>query len=133
MLVDSIDGVVEQYHIPPAFLGTILLPIVGNACEHASAIRMAIQDKMSISIGIAVGSSTQIALFVVPFAVILGWVLDQPMDLNFRALNAVIMIMSVLITWSIVEDGKSNWLVGFMLMVAYVIVCVLYWYIPSNL
>ena len=59
--------------------------------------------------------------------------MDQPMDLNFRPLNTVIMIMSVLITWSIVEDGKSNWLVGFMLMVAYVIVCVLYWYIPSNL
>jgi Ca2+:H+ antiporter len=133
VLVDPIDGVVSQYHIPPAFLGTILLPIVGNACEHASAIRMAIQDRMSISIGIAVGSSTQISLFVVPFAVILGWVLDQPMDLNFRPLNTVIMILSVLITWSIVADGTSNWLVGFMLMVAYLIVCVLYWFIPSNL
>ena len=133
VLVDSIDGVIKQYHIPPAFLGTILLPIVGNACEHASAIRFAYQDKMSISIGIAVGSSTQIALAVVPFAVIMGWIIDQPMDLNFRPLNTVIMLMSVLITWSIVSDGTSNWLLGFMLMVAYLIVCVLYWFIPSNL
>jgi Ca2+:H+ antiporter len=133
VLVDSIDGVIEQYHIPRAFLGTILLPIVGNACEHASAIRFAYQDKMSISIGIAVGSSTQIALAVVPFAVIMGWIIDQPMDLNFRPLNTVIMLMSVLIAWSIVSDGTSNWLLGFMLMVAYLIVCVLYWFIPSNL
>jgi Ca2+:H+ antiporter len=83
LLVESLGEVVEQMGISSHFIGIVLLPIVGNACEHASAIRFAIQDKPGLSIGIAVGSSTQISLFVVPFSVIFGWYLDQPMDLNF--------------------------------------------------
>merc|ERR1719343_483869 len=75
-LVASVEGVVAGAHMPESFIGIILMPIVGNACEHASAIRFAIQDKPGLSIGIAVGSSTQISLFVVPFAVLVGWLID---------------------------------------------------------
>merc|ERR1711977_12262 len=83
LLVECLGEVVEQVGISSHFIGIILLPIVGNACEHASAIRFAIQDKPGLSIGIAFGSSTQIALFVVPFSVLCGWCMNQPMDLNF--------------------------------------------------
>merc|ERR1712232_657659 len=73
MLVASLEGVVEGLGVSQHFIGIILLPIVGNACEHASAIRFAVMDKPGLSIGIAVGSSTQISLFVVPFSVLMGW------------------------------------------------------------
>merc|ERR1719436_2113161 len=82
IIVDSIDGLVAEWGVPEAFVGVILLPIVGNACEHASAIRMAWSNKMATAIAIAVGSSTQIALFVMPFSVIAGWVLRQELDFN---------------------------------------------------
>merc|ERR1712157_459624 len=76
-LVAAIEPVVERSGISANFIGIILLPFAGNACEHASAIRFAMQDRPGLSIGIAVGSSTQIALFVVPFTVVMGWFLDQ--------------------------------------------------------
>lgn len=131
-LVGSIDGLVESWGLGKAFIGIILLPIVGNACEHAGAVRMAMYDKVDITIGIAVGSSTQIALFVVPFAVLVGWAVDQPMDLDLGALNTTIMMMAVLITFSVVSDGSTNWLEGFMLMIAYVVVATLFWFLPES-
>jgi len=131
-LVDSIDGLVDSWGLGKGFIGVILLPIVGNACEHAGAVRMAVYDKMDITIGIAVGSSTQIALFVVPFAVIVGWAIDQPMDLDLGALHTTIMMMAVLITFSVVSDGTTNWLEGFMLMIAYLVVATLFWFLPEN-
>merc|ERR1712232_686231 len=87
LLVISIEGVTEKAAMSQHFIGIILLPIVGNACEHAAAVRFAVQDKMGLSVSIAVGSSTQIALFVVPFAVLVGWAIDRDMDLNFGQLN----------------------------------------------
>lgn len=130
ILVEAIEGVTRDAKINPHFIGIILLPIIGNACEHAAAIRFAMQDKPGLSIGIAVGSSTQIALFVVPFSVIVGWVIGQPMDLNFGALNTTVMTLSVIVVLSMVVDGKSNWLQGYLLCCAYVVVAILYWHLP---
>merc|ERR1719331_3662633 len=122
LLVETLGEVVEQMGISSHFIGIILLPIVGNACEHASAIRFAIQDKPGLSIGIAVGSSTQISLFVVPFSVIMGWMLDQNMDLNFGLLNVTVMSMSVVVVLSIIVDGQATWLHGYLLASAYFVV-----------
>mmetsp|Transcript_30816 Transcript_30816/g.89577 ORF Transcript_30816/g.89577 Transcript_30816/m.89577 type:complete len:497 (-) Transcript_30816:80-1570(-) len=133
MLVGAIEHVVEHCGIPARFIGIILLPFAGNACEHASAIRFAMQDRPGLSIGIAVGSSTQIALFVVPFTVVAGWGLGQEMDLVFGAMNTAVMILSVLVVLTLVIDGRSNWLKGFMLCTAYVFCAVLYWYMPPPL
>jgi Ca2+:H+ antiporter len=127
MLVGAIEEVVEKSTISSSFIGIILLPFAGNACEHASAIRFAIQDRPGLSIGIAVGSSTQIALFVVPFSVIAGKLMDQPMDLVFGSLNTTVMILSVLVALALVIDGRSNWLKGFMLCTAYTFEGILYW------
>merc|ERR1719440_2108528 len=130
---DSLHEVVEQMGISTHFIGIILLPIVGNACEHASAIRFAIQDKPGLSIGIAVGSSTQISLFVVPFSVLMGWCLDKRMDLDFGAVNTTVVCISVVVVLSIVVDGSATWLQGYLLVSAYYVVAVLYWHLPDKM
>ncbi|CAJ1351176.1 unnamed protein product [Effrenium voratum] len=132
LLVDSIEDMTENAHMGEHFIGIILLPIVGNACEHAAAVRFAMQDKPGLSIGIAVGSSTQIALFVVPFSVLVGWCIDRPMDLNFGALNVTVMTLSVIVVLSMVVDGQSNWLQGYLLCAAYAVIAVLFWYVPNS-
>jgi len=115
-LVDSIDGIVDEWGIGKAFIGIVLLPIVGNACEHA----------------IAIGSSTQVALFVVPFSVIIGWALGQPMDLAFGSMHTTVMLFAVLIAFSITTDGSTNWFEGWMLMVAYAVIATLFWFVPEE-
>jgi len=132
LLVDSIENMTADAHMGEHFIGIILLPIVGNACEHAAAVRFAMQDKPGLSIGIAVGSSTQIALFVVPFSVLVGWCIDRPMDLNFGALNVTVMTLSVIVVLSMVVDGQSNWLQGYLLCAAYAVIAVLFWYVPNS-
>lgn len=136
-LSDALEGALEGSIMSKAFVGIILLPIVGNACEHAAAIRFAMQDKMGLSVGIAVGSSVQISLCVVPFAVLVGWALGdapngQNMNLDFGLLNITVMTLSVLILLSIIVDGKSNWMEGYMLCTVYCIVAILYWYLPGH-
>jgi len=133
LLVESLGEVVQQLHISSHFIGIILLPIVGNACEHAAAIRFAVQDKPGLSIGIAVGSSTQIALFVVPLSVLIGWALGQPMDLNLGSLNTTVMSIGVIVVLSIVVDGSATWLQGYLLISAYYVVGVLYWHLPDKM
>jgi len=133
ILVGAIEGVTAKNHVGPHFIGIILLPIIGNACEHTAAVRFGIKDKLGLSIGIAIGSSTQIALFVVPFAVLVGWACNRPMDLNFGQLNTSIMTVSVVVILSMVVNGNSNWLQGYLLMAAYLVVAVCYWYLPGEI
>jgi len=131
-LVESIDGLAEQWGLGRPFIGIVLLPVVGNACEHAGAVRMAIVEKVDITIGIAVGSSTQISLLVVPFAVLVGWMIDREMDLNFGAMDSTVLVFAVLISFSIITDGMSTWLEGYMLLMAYAIIATLYWFFPET-
>jgi len=133
MLVDAIGGVTEKAHISKHFIGVVLLPIVGNACEHAAAVRFAMQDKLGLAVSIAVGSSTQIALFVVPFSVLAGWYMDGPMDLAFGALSTSVITFSVIVVLAMVVDGQSNWLQGYLLCSVYAIIAVMYWYLPDDL
>ena len=97
-LVDSIDSIVEEVHISKTFIGLILLPIVGNAAEHVTAVVVAWKDKMDLAIGVAIGSSMQIALLVTPFLVVLGWIIGQPMTLHFETFETVVFFLSVLVT-----------------------------------
>jgi len=132
VMVNAIEGLVDDWGVPEDFVGVILLPIVGNACEHLSAVRMAYNNKVATAIAISIGSSTQIAIFVMPFAVIVAEILGQPLDLNIHMSGLAVMFLSVLVVFSIVLDGKSNWLEGFMLALAYCLVAVLYWYTPGS-
>ena len=113
-LVDSIDSLVETAHISKTFVGLVLIPIVGNAAEHVTAIVVALKDKMDLAMGVAVGSSLQIALLVTPFLVILGWIIDQPMTLHFQTFETVVFFLSVLVVTYVIQDGRSNYLEGAM-------------------
>lgn len=126
-LVDSVEGITEAFGISEQFIGVILLPIVGNAAEHLTAVDVALKNKMDLSLGVALGSSSQIAMLVVPFTVIAGWVIGVPMDLNFRPLGTGILLLTVLIVGSLTSDGESNWLEGAMLMAAYVMIAITFW------
>merc|ERR1712061_680715 len=124
-LVDSIDSVSNDYHLPRAFIGIILIPIAGNAAEHFTAVSAAYKGKMDLTIGIAVGSSSQVALFVVPFSVIIGWFYDQPMTLCFRGFDTGMLLLSVFLVSAVLQDGSANWLEGLMLLVTYLMVAVI--------
>mmetsp|Transcript_105095 Transcript_105095/g.338940 ORF Transcript_105095/g.338940 Transcript_105095/m.338940 type:complete len:415 (-) Transcript_105095:217-1461(-) len=128
-LVGSVEGMTEKLGVSRSFIGTVLLPIVGNAAEHATAVTVAWKDKMDLSLGVALGSSAQIALLVVPFTVIVGWIIDVPMDLNFHPVNTGILLITVLIVGMLTSDGESNWLEGAMLLAAYLLVGVTFWFI----
>jgi Ca2+:H+ antiporter len=91
------------------FIGLILLPIVGNAAEHWTAVSVSVKDRLNLSISVAVGSSIQIALFVVPFIVTLGWILHRPMTLFFDPFESAALFVSVLTVNYAIQDGKSNW------------------------
>lgn len=112
-MTDAIDPITKPCGpLPRTFVGLILLPIVGNAAEHATAVTVAVKDKMDLAIGVAVGSSMQIALLVIPFVVILGWILgthNPDMNLAFDAFQIILLFVSVLLVNYLIQDGKSHW------------------------
>ncbi|KZS90037.1 calcium/proton exchanger [Sistotremastrum niveocremeum HHB9708] len=113
-LVASIEEVAEQYHIPMAFIGTILLPIVANAAEHVTSVWMAMKQKTSLTISICVGSSIQIATFVIPLLVVIGWITGHNLTLYFAHFETIILFVSVLLVTLLLADGKSNYMEGTM-------------------
>lgn len=129
-LVDSIEEVSEQYGLSQTFIGVILMPIVGNAAEHATAVTAAYKGMMDLALGVAVGSSTQIALFVVPCAVMFGWIFDQPMNLNFTVFDTTCQMLTVFLVSQVLSHGETNWLYGAMLCTVYLFIAVQTLYIP---
>jgi Ca2+:H+ antiporter len=117
-LVDGIDSVVETAHISKTFIGLILIPIVGNAAEHVTAVVVAYKNKMDLAIGVAIGSSLQIALFVTPFLVVLGWIMDRNMTLHFETFETVAFFLAALVVTLLIQDGKSNYLEGVLCIVS---------------
>ncbi|EGW30898.1 uncharacterized protein SPAPADRAFT_62809 [Spathaspora passalidarum NRRL Y-27907] len=132
-LVGSIDEIVETTGLSKTFIGLIVIPIVGNAAEHVTAIIVAMKDKMDLAIGVAVGSSLQIANFVTPFMVLIGWAIDVPMSLYFSTFETAILFVSVFITNLVILDGESNWLEGAMLLSMYLIAALAFFYHPDEM
>ncbi|MGK7886601.1 MAG: calcium/proton exchanger [Crocosphaera sp.] len=130
LLVNSLEQATSSLGLTPLFTGVILLPIVGNAAEHATAVTVAMKNKMDLSMSVAVGSSLQIALFVAPVLVIAGWFLGQPMDLDFNPFELVSVAVAVLITNSISSDGRSNWLEGTLLLATYIVIGLAFYFHP---
>ncbi|CAN3367516.1 vacuolar calcium ion transporter [Diutina catenulata] len=131
-LVGSIDDIVEKTGLSKTFIGLILIPIVGNAAEHVTAIVVAMKNKMDLAIGVAVGSSIQITLFVTPFMVLVGWAIDVPMSLYFSTFETAIAFVAVFITALVLGDGESNWLEGTMLLSTYLIIAIAFFYYPDQ-
>ncbi|KAH7866037.1 hypothetical protein Vadar_014634 [Vaccinium darrowii] len=121
-LVDAIQGASDSWKMPVAFISVILLPIVGNAAEHASAIMFAMKDKLDITLGVAIGSSTQISMFVIPFCVVVGWLMGKPMDLNFQLFETATLFITVIVVAFMLQEGTSNYFKGLMLILSYLIV-----------
>lgn len=130
-LVGAIDEVAQQYHIPKAFIGTILLPIVGNMAEHLTAVWMASKGKMEISLGIAIGSSIQISVGMIPILVLVGWAVKQPLTLYFETFETVILVAAVFLVNTLVQDGKSNYMEGAMLCSLYAVAALSFWVSPE--
>ncbi|KAK2063571.1 calcium/proton exchanger [Colletotrichum caudatum] len=132
-MVSSIDYVTKQGGISEEFVGLILLPIVGNAAEHATAVTVAIKDKMDLAIGVAVGSSMQVALFLIPMLVIIGWGMgNDAMTLSFDQFQVAVLFVAVLLVNYLISDGKSHWLEGLQLICLYAIIATCSWWYPAS-
>ncbi|KAI0306422.1 Calcium/proton exchanger [Multifurca ochricompacta] len=121
-LVASIEETANRFEIPKSFIGLILLPIVANAAEHVTSVWMAMKDKMELTIGICIGSSIQIATFVVPLLVVVGWISGHELTLFFDDFETVAFFVSVLLVNLLIQDGKSNYMEGLMLITLYLVI-----------
>ena len=115
----SIEGAASTWGLPMAFISAILLPVAGNAAEHASAIIFAAKNRLDVTLGIAIGSATQIAMFGIPLLVTIGWIWNFPLDLDFQVFEVGCIIMSVLMASFIMLDGQSHWMQGALLLITY--------------
>lgn len=118
-LVDTIEGAAPAWGVPLAFVATVVLPVVGNASEHASAVLFALKDRPGLSCGIALGSSAQISAFLVPLCVLAGAVFSQPLSLDIGPFEAVSFLTAALLVAVVVADGRSTALRGMVLVAAY--------------
>jgi Ca2+:H+ antiporter len=132
ILVGSIEHAAHSFGMTSVFVGVIVVAIVGNAAEHSTAIMVSMKNRMDLSLGIAVGSSVQIALFVAPLLVFLSYLIGPvPMDLVFSPAEVIAIALSVLITSQIAGDGESNWLEGVQLLAVYMIMGIVFYFLPE--
>ena len=129
VLVSSVEITIKKFGFSEMFVGAIIVGVVGNAAEHSSAIMLARKDKLDLSIGIAAGSGTQVAIFVVPILVIAGIVVNRNFNLVFTIYELAVVFLSAIILNLIAHDGKSNWFEGIMLTAVYIIVAVGFFFI----
>ena len=131
VLVAQIDATKQALGLSELFLGVIVIAIIGNAAEHAAAIFFALENKMDLSLGIAIGSSVQIALLVAPLLVFYSWIIHRPMSLLFVPLEMVGIALAVLILDMICSDAETTWFEGVQLLAVYVILAVAFYFVPA--
>jgi Ca2+:H+ antiporter len=134
ILVGSVEEAAVAFGMTRVFVGVIVVAVIGNAAEHSTAVLMAMKNRMELALGIAIGSSLQIALLVGPLLVILShFIGPRNMDLVFTPAEVLAVFVSVLITGQIASDGKSNWLEGVQLIAVYVILALVFFFLPEAL
>jgi Ca2+:H+ antiporter len=132
LLVGTVEPAAEKFGMSRIFVGVIVVAIVGNAAEHSTAMLVAVKDRMDLSLGIAIGSSVQVALFVAPVLVLLSYLIaPRPMDLVFSSPEVVAVALAVAITWQMSADGESNWLEGAQLLALYLILALMFYFLPD--
>lgn len=131
-LVGAVEAARQSLGVTEVFVGVIIVAIVGNAAEHSTAITMAMKNKMDLALGIAVGSSLQIALFVAPVLVFASYAFPHPLNLEFTIPEIVAVVIAAFVTDQIAGDGESNWLEGIQLLALYVILGVLFYFLPGS-
>jgi Ca2+:H+ antiporter len=132
VLVGSVEVASKSLGMTDLFVGLVVVAIAGNAAESTAAVRAALKNRMDLSVGIAVGSSIQVSLFVAPVLVFLSESIGpRPMDLLFTPVEIIAIVLAVVITAQIASDGDSNWLEGAQLVAVYVMLAVMFFYLPE--
>lgn len=131
-LVDSIHGYAADMDLNKSFIGLILVASVGNIPEFYVTLMVAKNNKLDLALTIAVGSSCQMALLVTPFAVICGWLMDVPMSLDFHMLQIICLILAVLTVSSVIQGGSATWLHGSLLVGSYLIMGMMFYFLPKD-
>lgn len=132
ILVGAAEGTGEALGMSPTFVGIVLLAIVGGAAEAGSAIAMARKNKVDMTVGIALGSSIQIALFVAPVLVLASYfIAPQPLELSFGRAEVGSLFLGVLLGAIVCGDGQSNWYKGVQLITVYAIIALMFYFVPD--
>ncbi|MBI3912021.1 MAG: calcium/proton exchanger [Armatimonadetes bacterium] len=128
-LVHSLEAATRSLGLSEMFVGVIVIPVIGNAAEHASAVAFAIRDKMDVAIHIAIGSSTQVALFVAPVLVFLSLALGHPLPIVFHPFEVISLGLAALVAAFISLDGETNWLEGVQLLATYGMIALAFFFL----
>eukprot|EP01025_Chloroclados_australasicus_P022131 TRINITY_DN22984_c0_g1_i2.p2 TRINITY_DN22984_c0_g1~~TRINITY_DN22984_c0_g1_i2.p2 ORF type:complete len:267 (-),score=10.92 TRINITY_DN22984_c0_g1_i2:812-1612(-) len=128
-LIAALEELTKTQSVSQKFLSIILLPIAGNASEHLTAVFVAAKNKMDLSVGIAIGSSIQIAMFVLPVIVLFGWAIGKDLTLEFDGFGVLALTFSVIHTSFVAGDGVSNWLMGLELIATFLIIAIAFWFL----
>ena len=132
ILVGSVEQAALQLGMSKVFVGIIIVAVIGNAAEHSTAVMAALKNRMDLSVGIAIGSSTQVALFVTPLLVFLSYLIaPQPMDLVFTRGEVFAIVISASMVAHTTSDGKSNWFTGMLLLTVYLVMAVAFFHVPG--
>lgn len=132
ILVGSVEQAAHEIGMSKVFVGIIIVAVIGNAAEHSSAVAAAMRNRMDLSLGIAIGSSTQIALFVAPLLVFLSYLIaPSPMDLVFTRGETFALVIAASLTAHTTSDGRPNWFTGVLLLALYLIMAVGFFHVPA--
>jgi Ca2+:H+ antiporter len=131
ILVGVLEAAAHALGMTQLFVGVILVALVGNAAEHSTAVMVALKNKMDLALGIAVGSSLQIALLVAPILVFASYLFGSPLDLIFTPFEVAAVTISVLIVGFVAMDGESHWMEGVMLVGVYTMLAMAFFFLPA--
>jgi Ca2+:H+ antiporter len=131
LLIGALDHAAKTLGLTQVFVGVILVALVGNAAEHSTAVMVAMKNKMDLALGIAVGSSIQIALLVAPLLVFSSYLFGTPLDLIFTPFEVAAVVISVLIVGFVSLDGESHWMEGVMLVGVYTMLAIAFYFLPA--
>ena len=123
-LVGTVQAAAATFHLSYHFIGLVLIPIVGNVAEHASAILMANKGKMDIAVGVALGSSIQIEMFAFPVMVLIAWMGGFPLSMQLSPFLICVLFVGIIITFSCISEGSATWLSGTKMFAAYLLLCI---------
>ncbi|ESK84739.1 calcium ion transporter [Moniliophthora roreri MCA 2997] len=131
-LVDSLEGLVESHpEVSKEWLTLIVIPVISNAAEHMTAVVVASKGKFDLAMSVAVGSCIQIALLVIPVLILVAWGMDKPLTLLFDEVETLVLFFSVLLVKFAIEDGKSHWMSGVVLIAVYTLIALCFWNFPE--
>ena len=132
LLVHSVEAAAHSLGMNDVFIGVIVVAVIGNAAEHSTAVMMAVKNKMDLAITIAIGSSIQVALFVAPVLVFASLAFPHTLDLHFSAMELIAVVIAILVTVFIAQDGETHWMEGVLLLAVYVIIALAFYHLPGG-